>query len=177
GGRRGAQARSRARPSLVRATRRAAPLCADRGDGRGRGGGGFPLPRLQPPRGADQPLPRGRGVPRTCPQGTARGPHEHERAGLQRLRAAAARGVSGSTPLPRPRAPRDAGDGSTPMIVEKTAEELRSREFYRRVLECMHADGVRFLVGGAYALECFTGVARRTKDIDLFVAPAERDAA
>src|SRR5205814_1305666 len=45
------------------------------------------------------------------------------------------------------------------------------------VLETMLADGVRFLVGGAYALECVTGISRRTKDIDLFIAPTDCDAA
>ena len=48
-----------------------------------------------------------------------------------------------------------------------------SRDFYRHVLERMNGDGVRFLVGGAYALEQYTGVTRRTKDIDLFIHPAE----
>ena len=62
------------------------------------------------------------------------------------------------------------------MMVARSGEQLPSCEFYRRVLDCLHADGVRFLVGGAYALECFTGVARWTKDIDLFVAPAGCDA-
>jgi len=63
------------------------------------------------------------------------------------------------------------------MMPAETMEDLRSCEFYRHVLEIMHADGVRFMVGGANALECFTGIARRTKDIDLFVAPAECQAA
>jgi hypothetical protein len=32
---------------------------------------------------------------------------------------------------------------------------------------------VPFLVGGAYALECYTGIARHTKDFDLFVRPRD----
>ena len=63
------------------------------------------------------------------------------------------------------------------MMVAKTAEGIRSGAFYRHVLETMHVAGVRFLVGGAWALERFTGISRLTKDIDLFVVPAERDAA
>ena len=59
------------------------------------------------------------------------------------------------------------------MMVAETADEIRSCEFYRDVLESMNADGVRFLVGGAYALEHYTGISRRTKDIDLFVHPDE----
>ena len=61
-------------------------------------------------------------------------------------------------------------------MVARSGEQLPSCEFYRHVLDCLHAEGIRFLVGGAYALECFTGVARWTKDIDLFVAPAECEA-
>src|SRR5439155_24479753 len=150
----------------------AAPLCADRGDGRRRAAGRLPFPRLEPPRGADQPLPRGRGVPRTRTQGAARGSHEQQRARVQCLCPIAARAVPGSAALPRPRAAREAHI----MMVARSGEQLPSCEFYRRVLDCLHADGVRFLVGGAYALECFTGVARWTKDIDLFVAPAGCDA-
>ena len=63
------------------------------------------------------------------------------------------------------------------MMVAETADEIRSSEFYRHVLESMNADGVRFLVGGAYALEHYTGISRRTKDIDLFVHPDEVHAA
>ena len=59
------------------------------------------------------------------------------------------------------------------MMVAETADEIRSCEFYRHVLERMNAEGVRFLVGGAYALEHYTGISRRTKDIDLFVHPDE----
>jgi nucleotidyltransferase DUF2204 len=63
------------------------------------------------------------------------------------------------------------------MMVARTGAQLPRCEFYRHVLDCLHAGGVRYLVGGAYALECFTGIGRETKDIDLFVAPAECDAA
>jgi hypothetical protein len=59
------------------------------------------------------------------------------------------------------------------MMAAGTVDESPSHEFYRNVLERMNGDGVRFLVGGAFALEHYTGVTRRTKDIDLFVHPAE----
>ena len=61
-------------------------------------------------------------------------------------------------------------------MVAETAEELRACEFYRDMLERLRAAGTRFLVGGAYALEHYTGIARRTKDVDVFVHPRERDA-
>jgi predicted nucleotidyltransferase len=48
-------------------------------------------------------------------------------------------------------------------------------EFYRRVLERLREADMRFLVGGAYGLEQVTGVNRRTKDVDVFVHPRERD--
>jgi hypothetical protein len=52
-----------------------------------------------------------------------------------------------------------------------------SREFYRRVMGRLEARGVPFLVGGAYAFERYTGIARNTKDFDLFVHPRDVDRA
>jgi hypothetical protein len=45
--------------------------------------------------------------------------------------------------------------------------------FYREVLACLDRAGVRFLVGGAYALAHYTGIVRHTKDFDLFTRPAD----
>jgi hypothetical protein len=45
------------------------------------------------------------------------------------------------------------------------------REFYVRTLSSLNASGIPFLVGGAYALERYTGIERHTKDFDLFVRP------
>lgn len=45
--------------------------------------------------------------------------------------------------------------------------------FYRRALKKLQAAGIEFLVGGAYALECHTGIVRRTKDFDIFVRPCD----
>jgi len=47
-------------------------------------------------------------------------------------------------------------------------------EVYREALLCLLKAKVPFLVGGALALESYTGKARRTKDLDLFVNPADR---
>jgi hypothetical protein len=45
--------------------------------------------------------------------------------------------------------------------------------FYRDALATLTAAQVPFLVGGAYALQIHTGIVRHTKDIDLFVLPAD----
>ena len=42
-------------------------------------------------------------------------------------------------------------------------------EFYRRALRALADGGVSFLVGGAFAHACFTGIRRMTKDLDLFI--------
>ena len=43
--------------------------------------------------------------------------------------------------------------------------------FYGRMLDCLIEAEVPFLIGGAFALEMYTGVMRHTKDLDLFVHP------
>lgn len=48
-------------------------------------------------------------------------------------------------------------------------------EFYCHAMTAMTEAGVPFLVGGAYALERYTGIARHTKDFDVFVRPADVD--
>ena len=47
--------------------------------------------------------------------------------------------------------------------------------FYERSLNALVAAEVPFLVGGAYAFERYTGIARHTKDFDIFVRPAHLD--
>ncbi len=44
---------------------------------------------------------------------------------------------------------------------------------YRRALQTLHDAGIPFLVGGAFGFESFTGFARQTKDLDLFVRPSD----
>jgi hypothetical protein len=53
--------------------------------------------------------------------------------------------------------------------------ELRpeTREFYRQAITILNRAEVPFLVGGAYALERFTGIARHTRDIDIFLRPCD----
>jgi hypothetical protein len=48
-------------------------------------------------------------------------------------------------------------------------------EFYRSLLERLSEVGPPYLVGGAYGLEHYTGIARHTKDVDVFVRRSDRD--
>src|SRR5919202_1559561 len=45
--------------------------------------------------------------------------------------------------------------------------------FYCQAICTLSQSGVPFLVGGAYAFERYTGIARHTKDFDVFVRPAD----
>jgi predicted nucleotidyltransferase len=47
--------------------------------------------------------------------------------------------------------------------------EPHTAEFYRRALRVLADAQVPFLVGGAFAHACFTGIRRSTKDLDLFI--------
>lgn len=49
----------------------------------------------------------------------------------------------------------------------------RSRAFYRKVLDRLTKAKIPFLVGGAFALEYYTGVWRYTKDLDIFIRPQD----
>jgi len=48
---------------------------------------------------------------------------------------------------------------------------------YRRAIEAMRASGIRFLLGGGFALATYTGRWRNTKDIDFYIMEKDRDAA
>ncbi|GAB3544986.1 hypothetical protein GCM10027343_20770 [Noviherbaspirillum agri] len=41
--------------------------------------------------------------------------------------------------------------------------------FYRHVLEVLNASALPYLVGGAYALNRYTGINRHTRDLDIFI--------
>lgn len=45
--------------------------------------------------------------------------------------------------------------------------------FYRRALRVLNDAAIPFLVGGAFAHACFTGIRRATKDLDLFIRRAD----
>jgi len=52
-----------------------------------------------------------------------------------------------------------------------------TRKFYRRALTILTESTVPFLVCGSYALEAYTGAGRFTKDLDVFIRPADCDRA
>lgn len=71
---------------------------------------------------------------------------------------------------PHPGIPRFAADADDLVPEAK-------QEFYRRVLRTLKDGGVEFMVGGAYAFTRYTGIARPTKDFDLFVRYRDLEAA
>ena len=46
-------------------------------------------------------------------------------------------------------------------------------EAYRSALEMLNRSGVPYLVGGTYAFQYYAGIARPTKDFDVFVRPRD----
>ncbi|MGH3443354.1 MAG: nucleotidyltransferase [Nitriliruptorales bacterium] len=46
-------------------------------------------------------------------------------------------------------------------------------DFYGKALAALADAGIPFLVGGGYAVHVYTGIARMTKDFDLFVLPED----
>jgi len=57
-----------------------------------------------------------------------------------------------------------APDTETPLLTSPESAEL-----YRRALEMLNRSGVPYLVGGTYAFHYYAGIARATKDFDIFV--------
>lgn len=53
--------------------------------------------------------------------------------------------------------------------VSVNENESDTAAFYRHLLETLNASRLPFLVGGAFAFACFTGIERDTKDLDLFI--------
>ena len=47
------------------------------------------------------------------------------------------------------------------------------RVVYRRALQLLNRSGVRYVVSGLYAIYEYTGIYRKTKDLDLFVEPGD----
>src|SRR5262245_29469443 len=66
-----------------------------------------------------------------------------------------------------------------PRLSFQWASSITSREWsiYASALEAMRAAGVRFLLGGGFALATYTGRWRDTKDIDFYILPEARRAA
>ena len=57
------------------------------------------------------------------------------------------------------------------------ADSSSSRAFYCAVMRSLERNDVPFLVGGAYALTAYTGITRKTKDLDIFVSPHDHERA
>jgi hypothetical protein len=57
-------------------------------------------------------------------------------------------------------------------------ERLPQEEWavYQRVIHQARARGIRFAFGGAFATAVYTGELRNTKDLDLYILPADREA-
>jgi hypothetical protein len=50
-------------------------------------------------------------------------------------------------------------------------------EFHRKSVVALQSANIPFLIGGAYVVEVYAGIARRTKDFDLYVRSRDVDAA
>jgi hypothetical protein len=56
------------------------------------------------------------------------------------------------------------------LISSASSEECKNApSFYRHVLEVLNDAAAPYLVGGAYAFNCHSGITRPTKDLDLFI--------
>lgn len=49
-----------------------------------------------------------------------------------------------------------------------TEKKKEARSYYREAIEMLRECGVEFMLGGAFALRHYTGIARDTKDLDVF---------
>jgi predicted nucleotidyltransferase len=66
------------------------------------------------------------------------------------------------------------------MTVKRTAATKKKSsldDFHLRSVAALQDRNVPFLIGGAYVVEAYAGVSRRTKDFDLFVRPRHVNAA
>ncbi len=58
---------------------------------------------------------------------------------------------------------------------QSAQDETAAQATYVRAIEALNAAEVRFLVGGTHALSHYTGIARDTKDFDIFVSREDFD--
>lgn len=63
---------------------------------------------------------------------------------------------------------------SMPSVQEQQSE---TGEFYRNALLTLIEAGIPFVLGGTFAMTPYTGIERDTKDVDVFIQPADRDRA
>jgi hypothetical protein len=62
-----------------------------------------------------------------------------------------------------------------PKHAEPISPDPATQQFYVDAMRALDRAGVPYLVGGGYAMAYYTGIARNTKDLDLFLRPADRD--
>jgi hypothetical protein len=66
------------------------------------------------------------------------------------------------------------------MTAKRTAarrDKSKGDRLHRRSVLALQDAGIPFLIGGAYVVEIYAGVSRRTKDFDLYLRPQHVDAA
>ncbi|MBD2153973.1 nucleotidyltransferase [Leptolyngbya sp. FACHB-16] len=59
------------------------------------------------------------------------------------------------------------------MVFSQSKLAPETREFYCQALNILNQAQMPFLIGGAYAFECYTGISRHTKDLDIFARPSD----
>lgn len=55
------------------------------------------------------------------------------------------------------------------------APDRETRDFYVHALRALERENLEYVVGGGYAMAYYTGIARNTKDLDIFIRPRDRD--
>lgn len=60
-------------------------------------------------------------------------------------------------------------------VSPRPVSDTPTRTSYRRALTALYRSKIPFLVGGGYALAHYAGVARRSKDLDIFIYPRDCD--
>ncbi|HEV8293031.1 MAG TPA: hypothetical protein VGP94_13945, partial [Tepidisphaeraceae bacterium] len=51
--------------------------------------------------------------------------------------------------------------------------DTSTRQFYIDALKELDGAGIPYVVGGGYAMVHYTGIARNTKDLDIFIKPSD----
>jgi hypothetical protein len=64
-----------------------------------------------------------------------------------------------------------------PRTAAVSKKKSRLNDFYLRSMAALHDADVPFLIGGAYVVEVYAAVSRRTKDFDLYIRPCHVDSA
>src|SRR5436190_6047454 len=60
-----------------------------------------------------------------------------------------------------------------PLPAAPIAPDAGTQQFYVDALKELDAEGIPYVVGGGYAMAHYTGIARNTKDLDIFVKPSD----